>query len=341
MAIATIQATSNNIEVHLDKLATVLPEAGRLLRVATLSLRAAYSVSDSSIPEFIELRSSITNDANAYRHQILPVAKVSATHVMDFMEYFLTLDMDAILAIVGDITKEARHGQQLMSICKDMHMTMSVLFKRQQDKIAKVLSKCRMETEHYQAAADRLRESAKVKDTWACALCFIPVVNLIATPLLANSASDDLVQATVAGEEAQLAVNATFVIKDCLVGAIADYVEAMGILASTFQMLANEIEGFLKHLDKLSEKQKSAFLTMCRAKAKKVSDGCGRYTQMTIEAETDLASLPEPQSQDINYVQQWLAQNPKKQPSDNRKTFKEQLNELGEDLPKPLANLVR
>merc|ERR1712032_526855 len=118
-------------------------------------------------------------------------------------------------------------------------------------------------------------------------------------------------------------------------GALDEYVKAMGIFASTFQLLAGAIANFLKNLDKLKDTEKESFYKMCNAQAKKVILASDTYLTAAIEAESDLLALPE--CDDANYVQKWLETHK----GGDGKSFKDQLSALGKSLPKMLKDIVQ
>jgi hypothetical protein len=338
MTLATINANKDldKIEVSFTTLARILPEAGKNLRVATLALRSAFSVADANIDEFIQLRRSVVGDANAYRFQILPVAKESTNKVKSFMDYFTTLEMEEILGIADVLTEDAQAGHKLMVICRDCHKGVSACFKKQQDKADKVLATCELQKKHYEEQAAKEREWADWHQGWAVGLAFIPGVNLIACPLLCMEADSNLAKAVAAQEETQLAVNASFIIRDCLVEGVGRYVEAMDTFAATFQLLALEIDKFINNLDRLKDTEKAAFHRLCKKNAEKVESACDAYLTMAIAAETDLMALPE--SDDLNYVQTWLATH---QAEDEAgMSFRDRLRSLGKGLPRMLTALV-
>jgi hypothetical protein len=243
-----VKKNIEKIDSSCKKLEGILPDAGEKLRSATLALRDAFSVGDTSIYEFRQLRRSIVGDANAYRFQILPVAKWSTTSVKGFMNNFTDRSMPEILDIAGDLSKDAQTGRDLMVICRDLHKEVCSCFKRQQDKIDKVLARCEMEKRLCLKRAEEEKAWASWHSGWAFGLAFIPVVNIIATPILANEACHNDARSLAAQSEAQLATNATIVIRDCLVTALGQYVEAMDLFAATFQLLADDINQFLQPL---------------------------------------------------------------------------------------------
>jgi len=252
------------------------------------------------------LKKSILRDANTYRFAVFPVAKESVEHAKDYMDYFIVLDKHHVLTIAEELIGGAHECHKLISICADMHTAMNSHFKRHQDRMDKILSKFELQKRHLDEKIENLRKRARTKENWALGLAFIPGVSLIATPILAKQADAYYKEAQAAQEEKQLIVNATHVLRAVLATALSNYVEAMNIYASTFQLIAGEIKGFMKNLHNYRETEKDAFFLMCSVKGKAVKQACEIYISKVTDAEANLMSLPE--TSEKNYVQEWLAE---------------------------------
>lgn len=338
MALATASSSGTLNEMTMDTLAENLVEAGQNLRFATLALRSCFTVNASSVRQFVELRGQVSEDAAAYREQIAPLAMASTQSVKEFMDYFLELSMNEVFDIIEDIGHSARTCEKLMTLNKDTHQVIAVKFRQKEDAMDKVLSACEMQKKKLAAQAEELANRAASKRNWAVGLCFIPIVGAIASPILADSAGKDTIQAIAAKEEAQLAVNASYALKTVLAPAIHKYTLAMDTVANTFMLLASECESFSGHTDKVAKlsggRRKEVFYKMMNVKAKKVTKACEQYMAFATEAESDVKSLPKSST---NYVQQWLAQQKKDQ---NSPTFMERLRELGNSLPEKVQALT-
>lgn len=325
---------NGGIEVSFDNLEEALLAAGKNLRLATLSLRSCYSVNASSIKEFTDLRNGTADEAQAYKCQVLPVAKASCEFVKNSMDYFAELDKDEVMDIIDSVMEDATNNEKLMTINKDAHKHMASKFMAKQDMIDKVLSACQLEKKKFEEKAASLRASAETKSTWCLILAFVPVVGAIASPILDSQAASDIAAAIAKEEEAQLAVNASYVMRQCLAPAINEYTRAMERAVGAFTAIVLEIKGFQTNLSKLKETEQMTFFKMCKKKAAKVASACGKYLTFAELAEADLACLPDPK--DLNYVQQWLAN----QRLTGEPTFKEQLTDLGKHLPKEIKKLT-
>lgn len=313
----------SDVGLSFDTLEQSLDEASKCLQVATLSLRSAFSVNASSVKEFVDLRNSLVDDALAYKSQVLPVATQSSEIVKQSMDYFVELTMDDVLSIIDDLLEDAKTNTELMEVCQDMHVVMSTKFKQKEDKVDNTLAACEMEKKKYEQEMQALADKANTKQNWAVALAFVPVVGLVASPLLVDASKKDRCAALAASEEAQLAVNASYVVRNVLVPSINGYAEAMRTCAGTFTLICTEMKQFTSNLEKLGKSEKEAFFKVCKAKAKKVSTACERYLTVAKDAEANLAALPTSLNEP-NYVKTWLA----KQASADGKSFLSRLRAI-------------
>lgn len=335
-AIATI-AQRVDAEDGNDTMACNITDAGTSLKFASLALRSCYSVNASSIQEFVDLRASMTNSAMVYKSKVLPLAKASLQQVKDFVIYFQDLSFEECLSIASDIVTEAKANRDLMLLNRDTHKAMAVTFKQMDGKVSKVLKTCELEQKKYEAKAADLRKTAKTKTSWATGLSFIPVVGLIATPLLLDSANSDYNHAVAAKEEAELAVAASMVVKDTLAVAIAKYCFAMDRCAGEFEKIASECETFASQGEKFKESQKRAFYLLMQKRATAILESVREFQMVAVSAETDLECLPA--AADPNYVQQWLAT--QQVAGADQPTFLERMRALKEKITMPaLTDLI-
>jgi hypothetical protein len=288
-----------------DPLAVGITDAGTSLRFATLALRSCYTVNAPSIREFNEFREDLTTKANVYKDKVLPLAQLSLQKVKDFMLYFKDLSFEDCLEIADDIVKESRDNQALMVLNRDTHKEMSVEFKQMEDRIETVLAKCSLEAKEQQKKSEAMQAEADSKSKWAIGLAFVPLVGLIAAPLLEASASDKRVLAVAAEEEAKLAVAASVVIKETLARALTEYCFAMDRCAGEFEKLASDCESFAGQAEKLSDRKKQTFYKLMNKRADNILDAVSTFQMVRVSAETDLECLPS--CPEPNYVRQWLA----------------------------------
>lgn len=310
-----------SLELTLDTLGSNLVEAGKNLRFATLALRSCYTVNASSIEQFEKLRDGTVDDAQAYKMNVLPLAKASTQKVKEFIQHFSgILTFEEVVEVSETINKDARANLSLMKINRDTHSVMATAFAMKQDSIDKVLSACELEERKYQMQVETLKSSAKSKTDWAIPLAFIPLVGPIVSSLLSDAAQSQIVQATALAAEAQLAVNASHCVKEVLVPAINKYADTMQRLTGTFQLLASECETFANQGDRLAASKSRIFYKMMNASAKKILDACEKSEVYLVHAESDLDALPDAPTP--NYVKQWLAE---KRKNPDQPSFKDRL----------------
>ena len=85
-------------------------------------------------------------------------------------------------------------------------------------------------------------------------------MNLIASPLLVNSADGNQVESIAAAEEAKLAVAGSVIIRDCLQGALSEYCIAMDRCAGEFDAFTLECETFAGQAGKLADHKEESIL---------------------------------------------------------------------------------
>lgn len=283
------------------------------LRVASLALRSCFSVNASSIPDFVSLRDNMSNSACVYKLKVLPLSRASLQTVKNWMEYFLDLSFEDCKDCAEEILQDAIASKELMILNKDTHKAMAVEFGRLEDRVDKVLGACRLEAKRHEEQAKALRDKADTQSKWAIGLAFIPVVGLIASPILASAADDNLIEAVAAQEEAELAVAAASVVKETLAPALNEYCFAMDRCAGEFEKLASECASFADKGKRFAETEKRAFFKLMQGRATAIFDSVKAFQMVAISAEIDLECLPA--APEPNYVQQWLAQARASQPS--------------------------
>merc|ERR1712137_354678 len=130
-------------------------------------------------------------------------------------------------------------------------------------------------------------------------------VGLIASPILASAADDNLIEAVAAQEEAELAVAAASVVKETLAPALNEYCFAMDRCAGEFEKLASECASFADKGKRFAETEKRAFFKLMQGRATAIFDSVKAFQMVAISAEIDLECLP---AADDNLIEAVAAQ---------------------------------
>lgn len=319
-------------DAQQNPLACNIKEAAISLKFATLALRSCYSRNDSSIQEFRELRSGVTNAASVYKKQVLPVAKMSLQKVREFMENFSLLNYEQCVEIADEIAEDAGKCEDLMRLNFDTHEAMAAEFKRFDVDVERVIAKCALEKRRYDEQAKELAASADQKRLWALGLAFVPFAGPFVSQVLTDKSHQDQMRAVAANEESMLAVTAAEVVKETLQRALKEYCFAMDRCAGEFSKLVSDCESFKASADRFNAGHKRSFHVKMAALSTGVLDAVKDFQMITASAESDLAALPPPSRP--NYVQEWLANNS----ADQGLSFMDRLRQIGPEVMKALPS---
>lgn len=216
-----------------NELSSNVMKALIMLEIASLSLRSAYVRADSSLWSFVNLRSSVTNEAKVYSIQILPIATTLIRHLQEFSETYDAISFDEFKEDVHVLAKEAEENYKLSKYVSELHKAVYAEFKKLEDQANIVLNDLQMETRRYEA---KLLRKAREKDELALVLAFIPIVNSIAPPIIASEQKAIIAQEIAINEEKKLAVAGAKAIKETLVESINEFINAIGILGILFPL---------------------------------------------------------------------------------------------------------
>lgn len=205
--------------------------ASKMLEIASLSLRSAYRV-DSSVGSFVNLRHSVTNEAKVYSIQILPIATTLIRHLQEFSETCDAISFDEFKEVVHELTKEAEENFKFSKYVLELHKAVYTEFKKLEEQAKIVLSDLQMETRRYEAELNKLRRRVRKKVWLALGLAYIPIVNIIALPIVASEQEGINAKKIAISEKKELAVAAAKAIKETLVESIKEFITAIGCFIS-------------------------------------------------------------------------------------------------------------
>ena len=141
--------------------------------------------------------------------------------------------------------------------------------------------------------------SADVKLRWAIVLALIPVVNVIAGPIIYMNGRKSVINAIAESEEELLTVAAAEAIKGPLIMSITTLISSFNNIAKFFIILTDE----LNNIDNDDELKKAHYNIM-KNKCLKIIDACNYYFSQIPAAMANLQAIPD--DYDKNYVEEWL-----------------------------------
>ncbi|CAG8470238.1 25047_t:CDS:1 [Gigaspora margarita] len=286
----TISTTKKISDTDLENLRRRLQDASITLKFACLSLQSCYVANASSVEEFVRLRKRIKDHAKVYSEKVLPFANLVIQNIQTLIEPYMLLTFEDFKESIQYLAAETDREYALSVYTKELHIKILESFKGEQKAIDTILEKLEDAAQKYKKQIAQLQECVNSKYSWAIDLALIPVVNLIAKPLLIDSADKDLIKAIANDEESKLAVFAAYIIKNVFSTSITNFVNDLTKIAKFFSVLKNE----LSILDKSSDDQsKELHYNKFQKIAKEIIQGCKAYIAIIPSCITDLQAIPD------------------------------------------------
>ncbi|PKC09799.1 hypothetical protein RhiirA5_415199 [Rhizophagus irregularis] len=241
-----VESTEVKLTENSDnELSSNVMKALIMLEIASLSLRSAYIRADSSLWSFVNLRSSVTNEAKVYSIQILPIATTLIRHLQEFSETYDAISFDEFKEDVHVLAKKAEENYKLSKYVSELHKAVYAEFKKLEDQANIVLNDLQMETRRYEA-------------------------ELRPPPIIASEQKAIIAQEIAINEEKKLAVAGAKAIKVTLVESINEFINAIGILGVVtqfFEILHQELLTFSNKYEKFKEDQAKIHFILIKKKA--------------------------------------------------------------------------
>ncbi|CAB3993905.1 Hypothetical predicted protein [Paramuricea clavata] len=285
-----------------------LKEMPTNMHLFSLSMRALYTdkavgTSTDAACRFRKLRDDTRNDAMVYLKYILPI---TTKFVMSIKEYFANYDAlsyEEWCEMLPDILEETTTYKELAQTVKGMYEEMMVPLKRRQDEAKIIMTEFKDLQRKYEKEKKELEATAKAKMGWAIGLLWIPGVNLIASPLLASSADDDMAKAVAKLAESEIQKAAVLVVSETLLPALTNFIEGLTKAAGFFQVMETELQSFQEN--SAIESPKKLHYMRIRNEAKELKSLCQAFYAVLPAVRTDFEAIPD-EGTDQNYVDNWL-----------------------------------
>jgi len=132
-------------------------------------------------------------------------------------------------------------------------------------------------------------------------LCIFPFIAAIASPILGVQSEDDYTESLKNAEQARIAASAATVLKEVLIGAIKNFIEALTAIAGFFAILESELDILARTLD---DEVKLVHYLKCKARAAEIVTSCHIYIGTLPGCKADIDVIPG--DFDQNYVDKWI-----------------------------------
>ena len=158
--------------------------------------------------EGIILRDDIMNDAMQCLRYVLPISTMFLAPISDFFEFYEDLEYEQWCRQIPGLVKKAakyRHrGEKLVRMYEESLVFLKERLEERQDQARLIVTEMRQLKENFERKKKKLEDTASTKRDFAFILLFVPVVNLIAFPLLEASAESDHKEANANGAQAAI-----------------------------------------------------------------------------------------------------------------------------------------
>ncbi|CAG8583139.1 41947_t:CDS:2 [Gigaspora margarita] len=293
----------NNIMDRKDpKIEDSINEAKTMMTIASLSLRSCYVNNASSIPSFIELRRSVTNDAKVYCKKVMPFSRQVIKNMKQFLENYNTFTFEKFKKYLPDLAEEAKHNVEVCRYTLELHKSLLTDLKTTRDKAVRVIGELILESQLLEQKKENFKRKHDIAAAFAIGLAIIPYVNLIAAPILGFVAHNFKQDEIAAKEESMLAVAAADCIQGPLIESVEKFISAITNVAGFLENLAGDLTMLS---DDHRDNPKRMHYDRVKAKASDIAIACHLFMSSIPDYETNLRAIPDENSQ--NYVQVWLS----------------------------------
>ena len=307
---------------EVKELGGQLKEMAVDMRMFSLTMRSLYTEKavgndDEPAKRFRELRDKTRDDAMVYLKGILPTSTKFVASISEYFEYYEALEYEEWVDMISDILEETVGYRGLCEAVLKMHEDILVPLKKRKDAANIMVTEFKDLTEEYERQKEELEAAANTKRGWAMALCFLPGVGAIASPLLSASADSNLAKAIAKGKQAQIAGAATIAVSTSLIPALEHFIDGLRKAAGFFSVMEQELRKFEGKAEKAKDDPKKLYYKVMNKEAKDMKSICQIFFAVLPDVKTDFLAIPQ-EGTDQNYVDKWL--------ENQKKTIREKCN---------------
>ena len=283
-------------EKQVVALTNSLPQLYENLRMFSSSMRSLYAEKcvpgdSAQIAQFRELRDDTRCDAIAYWNELMPLTTDSIQWIADFFKYYEELDFKRWKASLGIIILKAEGCKQACLTLVRRHEAELVPLKQRQDKAKVMVQELENLEKEYQKEVARLEADAAESRGWAIGLSWIPIVNVIATPLLLADASSVSKKAAAAREDCKVILYTTGVTSHTLIPALGHFIDGLSVVAGFFEVILQELTSFKEKGAKANDYPKMLHYSMMKKKAVEIKGCCQGFYAVLPGVHADFTAI--------------------------------------------------
>ena len=283
-----------------------MPEYMRLFSSSLHALYTDKAVGTSAEPaqRFRRLRDDTRQDAIIYFKGILPITTKFVMVLKDFFANYHALSYEEWCEMLPDIIEETTACKELAETVLKMHEDLLVPLKKRENDTKIILTEFKDLKNKYEEQKSELEASAKFKYKCGIVFLFIPVVNLVASPLLFSYAKEDTAKAIAKQAQAEIWGTAALTVTKALIPALSNFIKALTTAAAFFQVMEIELQSLIETADNTAYRKQLHYKRM-KKEAEDLKALCQSFYAVLPAVRTDFAAIPS-EDTDQNFVDIWL-----------------------------------
>lgn len=241
--------------------------------------------------EFNNARTEILQVSRDYAGNLCPKAIDNLKEIKDFCSFLDHCTYEDALAQSESIVERVGHMRGAIAECNRRHKQVAVKYKRLHDEVDKVARACDLEAQTQKQKADGASSSSSHEKGWGIGLAFVPVVNLVATPILINKASKHKAEARKHSRYADEAVQAANATKNQMKETAEAFEYAFDHLCGQFEKLASCCDTMFVKGQKMQTSQKKSHWKVLQKEADRMQNVAGPCSSSLVSARRALRNL--------------------------------------------------
>ena len=201
-----------------------------------------------------------------YLRGVLPLSTKLVSSINEYFKCYEALEYEDWLYMLSDNLEETIGYRELCQALLQMHEDILVPLKEKEDQARLTIK----ELKHLQREIERkrkeLEEKAGSERSWAVGLAFVPIVNMIVSPLSLAAAEEDLAESVAKGCEEQIQEVAAAV-SNTLIPALKGFISGISRAAGFFSVMEQELKKFEGKAEKSIDDGKNMYYKVMKAQA--------------------------------------------------------------------------
>ena len=304
----------NDIEKQVEKSVQDLRQQLRSMpvdmRLFSLCMRALYSdhavgTNSEGATKFRELRDKTRNDAMVYLKGVLPFSTQLVSSISEYFQYYEALEYEEWREMLSDILEETVGYIELCQALLKTHEDVLVTLKKREDQARVIMTELKDLKMEFEKKKEELEAKAATERAWAIGLAFIPILNVIASPILNAVAESNLAEAIAKGSEAKVQEGAVVAVSETLIPALTRFISGISAAASFFSVMEQELKKFEGKAEQSKSDSKKLYYKVMKAQARDMKSLCQDFFAVIPLVRTDFQAIPA-EGTDQNYIDRWL-----------------------------------